>query len=62
MPDEIIRELWQIKDSMALECEYDINTLVARLQTRQCTTGQEFLNRRALKEANERGVPTKPDS
>ncbi|MCY4210795.1 MAG: hypothetical protein OXD47_07195 [Gammaproteobacteria bacterium] len=61
MPDEIIQELWQIKDSMALECGYDIDTLVANLQTRQCTTGQNFFGRCATKEANEQGAPTTPD-
>ncbi|MCY4364501.1 MAG: hypothetical protein OXE42_20335 [Gammaproteobacteria bacterium] len=51
MPDETIRELWQIKDIMARECEYDIDMLVAHLQTRQHTAGQRIVDLRAIKEA-----------
>ena len=32
MADEIIEELWRIKDDMAREYNYDIPTLVAYLQ------------------------------
>ncbi len=32
MPDEIIKELWQIKDANAREHSYDIEALVAYLQ------------------------------
>ena len=35
MSDEIIKELWQIKDSIAQEHGYDIETLVAHLQTKK---------------------------
>ena len=31
MTDEIIRELWKVKDDMARECNYDIETLVKSL-------------------------------
>ncbi len=60
MPDEIIQELWQIKDSMARECEYDIDMLVDHLQTRQRTADQKVVDLRAMKEASERTVSTKP--
>ena len=30
MYDEVIRELWQVKDSIARENGYDIETLVAQ--------------------------------
>lgn len=60
MPDEIIQELWQIKDSMAQECDYDIDRLVANLQTRQRTADQEVVDLRAMKEAGERTASTKP--
>ena len=33
--DEIIEELWQIKDSIAREHDYDIESLVAHLQIAQ---------------------------
>ena len=60
MPDETIRELWQIKDIMARECEYDIDMLVAHLQTRQRTADQRVVDLRALKEAGGT-VSTKPN-
>ena len=60
MPDEIIQELWQIKDSMAQEYEYDIDMLVAHLKTRQYTPGQRIVDLHAMKEASERTVSAKP--
>ena len=60
MPDEIIEELWQIKDSMAREYEYDIEMLVAHLRTRQRPADQRVVDLRAMKEAGERTVSTKP--
>ena len=62
MPDEIIEELWQIKDSMAREYEYDIDMLVAHLQNRQRPADQSsrVVDLRAMKEASERTVSTKP--
>ena len=35
MSDQIIEELWQIKDNIAREHDYDIESLVAHLQTAQ---------------------------
>ena len=35
MSDKIIEELWQIKDSIAREHDYDIESLVAHLQNDQ---------------------------
>ena len=32
MPDEIIRELWQIKDDMARDHDHDVRALATRLQ------------------------------
>ena len=59
MPDEIIRELWQIKDSMAREYEYDIDRLVTHLQTRQRTADQRAVDLLAMKEVGERTVSAK---
>lgn len=33
MADEIIEELWSIKDGIARECGYDVDVLVAHLMT-----------------------------
>ena len=35
MSDEIIRELWQIKDDMAKEHGYDVRALAAYLQNKK---------------------------
>ena len=35
MPDEIIEELWKIKDSIAREHNYDIRALAAHLQSKK---------------------------
>ena len=35
MADEIIEELWAIKDTLAREADYDIDKLVELLHTRQ---------------------------
>ena len=60
MPDEIIRELWQIKDRMTREYEYDIDLFVTHLQTRKRTAGQRVVDLHALKEAGEQDVSAKP--
>lgn len=49
MSDEIIKELWQIKDSIAQEHGYDIEALVAHLQTKKRTKGQKVVDLSALK-------------
>ena len=35
MADEIIKELYEIKDTMARECGYDLDNLLAYLQTKR---------------------------
>jgi hypothetical protein len=61
MPDEIIKELWQIKDSMAREHGYDIETLVAHLQTKKRPEGQRVVDLRAMRETAEQGAPADAD-
>ena len=41
MSDQIIEELWQIKDSIAREHGYDIESLAAYLQTKQRSADQQ---------------------
>ena len=50
MSDEIIKELWQIKDSIAQEHGYDIETFVTHLQTKKRTKDQKVVDLSALKE------------
>ena len=61
MSDEIIEELWQIKDSIAREHDYDIESLVAHLQTKQRPASQQVVDLRALRQTAEQDVPRVSD-
>lgn len=41
MSDEVIEELWQVKDDMARECGYDVNRLIGDLQIRHRQEGNQ---------------------
>ena len=56
MSDEIIMELWRIKDRIAREHGYDIDALVAHLQTKNRAEGRQVVNLRAMKQAAKQGV------
>src|SRR5215475_4560039 len=56
MSDEIIKELWQIKDNIAWEHGYDLKALVAHLQTKKRPEGQCVVDLRAIREAAEQGA------
>ena len=62
MPDAIIEELWQIKDSMAREHGYDIDAFVAHLQSRKRGVDRHVFDLHAMKEAAERTASTEPHS
>lgn len=62
MPDEIIEELWQIKDSMAREHGYDIDAFVVHLQSKQRSANQQVVDLRAMKKAAKRTASSKPHS
>ncbi len=53
MSDEIIEDIWQIKDSIARQHGYDIETLVAHLQTKKRPKGQQVVDLCALRRAAE---------
>ncbi len=61
MSDEIIEELWQIKDSIAREHDYDIESLVAYLQSKQRPADQQVVDLCALKRAADQGTPEPQD-
>ncbi len=56
MADEVIEQLWRIKDAMAKEHGYDIVRLAADLEGRQGKEGHRIVNLQALREAGERRV------
>lgn len=61
MPDEIIKELWEIKDSIAREHGYDIDALVAHLHSRKRAEGERVVDLRAMRKAVEHTAPADAD-
>jgi hypothetical protein len=57
MPDELIKELWQIKDCIAQEHGYNLETLVTYLHTKKKPAGQRVVDLRATREATGQGGP-----
>jgi hypothetical protein len=59
MADEIIEELWNIKDGIARDYDYDIDALVAHLTALAPSPGQRVVDLRATRTAaQERPVDT----
>ena len=44
MPDQVIKELWEIKDAVAHEHEYDIDALVSSLREKSRSRGHRTVN------------------
>jgi hypothetical protein len=44
MSDEIIQAVWQIKDRIAKQFDYDIDALAAELQRQQQLSGRKVVN------------------
>ncbi|HUT52189.1 MAG TPA: hypothetical protein VM658_02250 [bacterium] len=57
MADEIIKELWEIKDTIARECGYDIDALMKYLQTRKTDPKRQVVDPRTLKKSPQPGPP-----
>lgn len=53
MADEIIEELWKIKDGIAHQYGYNVDELVAHLKKQELLTGQKVVNLRAKKSAEQ---------
>ncbi len=47
MKDEIIQELWQIKDELAREANYDVNVLCRQLREHQAISRVQVVDRSA---------------
>jgi len=54
--DTIIKELWQVKDAIALEQGYDIDELVAYLQGKEWSSDRQVLDLRARREVADQGT------
>lgn len=59
MPDELIEELWRIKDNIAREHGYDVDALVAHLRTREMAESRRVVDLRAAREAAKHGASGK---
>lgn len=45
MSDEIIEELWRIKDELAREAKYDVHLLCQKLREQQATSHEQIVDR-----------------
>lgn len=59
IPDELIEELWQIKDSIAQEHGYDIEAFVAHLRLWERMESRRVMDLCAAREAAEHCAPGK---
>ena len=58
MADEIIKELWEIKDAIANECGCDVKALVAHLKAKEHEAERPVVNLRYIKQtAEQSGTP-----
>jgi hypothetical protein len=46
--DEIIEELWQIKDELACEAKYDVHVLCRELREKQTSSVAQIVDRSSL--------------
>ena len=53
MADEIIKELWKIKDGIANEYGYDVKALAAYLRAKKHNEKQHVVDLRAMRQAAE---------
>ena len=62
MVDEILKELWEIKDSIAKEHENDLDALTSWLKKRRISQNRKVINLKALKRLAEQGAALDGDS
>jgi len=61
MADEIITELWQIKDAIADEFNGDVHTLVAHLRAKKHGENRAVVDLRSLKQNVEQLAQAEPN-
>ncbi len=57
MTDEIIKELWHIKDNIARDYGYDLDALAAYLQGKERTGYHHIIDPRLVQETAEQSAP-----
>jgi len=60
MADEIVKELWKIKDDMASEYGYDVKALVAHLRGKK-HAGHDRVDLRSVKKIPAQEIQTDPN-
>ena len=58
MSDEIIQEIWQIKDAIGRESNYNLHTLGALLRQRQRTGSKQVVDLSSKRKAVKKKFPT----
>jgi len=61
MPDEILKELWEIKDSIARQHGYNVESLVAHLRSRERPEDERVVDLRATRGTAGQGAPAEVD-
>jgi hypothetical protein len=61
MADEIIKELWKIKDDIATEYHGDVKALFAHLRAKKHVGDQRMVDLRSVKQTVEQGAQTDLD-
>ena len=62
MTDNVMRELWQIKDRIASDHDYDVDALVAHLRTRTRPADQVIVDLSAQAVSGERTSSSRRES
>ncbi|MFH1114614.1 MAG: hypothetical protein V1792_11895 [Pseudomonadota bacterium] len=61
MADEIIEELWRIKDDMANECGYDVKAFVVRLKDKKHVNERPVVDLRSIRQTADQEVNAVPN-
>lgn len=56
MPDEILKELWKVKDTIAREHGYDLRALGLYLRNREAAEGQQVVDLAAMRAQAKKGA------
>lgn len=62
MVDDVLKELWEIKDNIAKEHGNDLDALTAWLKKRSITENRKVINLKAIKRIAEQGTALDGDS
>lgn len=61
MADEIIRELWEIKDAIANEYGCDVKALVAHLRAKKHEDDKQVVDLRSIEQTGEQRFQANPN-